>query len=286
MDMLPVVSKNVTAQEPERTPSRGKSVRWVPFLFGATGRDELPGPVLVRLLTDFGMTAAAARGLLDRLRRQGDLVSTRRGRRVGYRLDGELAAGFRIVRAGARPTPEWPGYFHTLIYHVPEQGRSYRDQLRRLALLSGFGQLTPGVLISLTDHWARLEGRLPPAPPLARIFPARLHLSEPDAAIAASQAWDLPGLDRLYRHHLATLDAALDPRNASDRPTGAAALRHFEQLIGPVLVDSIRAPSLPPALQPKDWVLPRLWTVLAQVQREYLPSVAAHLREVLGGEPG
>jgi hypothetical protein len=49
------------------------------------------------------------------------------------------------------------------------------------------------------------------------------------------------------------------------------------------LVDLLRAPSLPPTLQPSDWHLPALRAAIGQVQHAYFPPVAAYVRGLLDG---
>ncbi len=272
------MSERITDERGGRFPSRGTTARLVPFLFGVTRVTQLSGPILVRLLGDLGIGEAAARAAIARMRVDGDLVATRQGRQVAYQLHGEMARGFQRVRAGAGAASPWEGHFHTLIYQVPESHRAYRDQLRRTALLSGFGLLTPGVLISLTDGFDRLSTVLDRAPTGAVLYRGQLALSENDAAAAAAHAWDLAALDRRYAAHLNTLAAALV---AHDRPVGAAALRHYAELLSPVLVDTLRAPALPPALQPAAWCLRSLRDALGAVGVEYFPAVAAYLTDVL-----
>ncbi|GAB3833781.1 hypothetical protein ACFPIJ_09660 [Dactylosporangium cerinum] len=258
--------------------SRGRSVRLVPFLFGVAGQDELPGPALLRLLGDLGLSPGAGRALIARLRGEGHLSTTRRGRHVSYRLDGDLARGFHRLRSGPTAEVTWPGHFHALVYQVPEDERAFRDRLRRAAILKGFGILIPGVLISLHDRFHDLADVLQEAPASARIHPARLQLAEPDAASAAAAAWDLPALNEILRGHVARLTSA----PAVPLPTGAAALRELNDLLGPVYVDMLRAPVLPAQLRPADWAMPELRAEMGRVSRALHQPVADHLAAVTG----
>src|SRR5258706_4582347 len=117
--MLTNVSERVTSDEPR---GRGRSVRLVPFLFGIAHRldqTELPGPVLVRLLGDLGLTAPAARALIARMRRDGQPAGERHGRMVDYRLVGEAAPAVERIRTAATGPP-WSGHVHTPRYQVPQ----------------------------------------------------------------------------------------------------------------------------------------------------------------------
>ncbi len=275
-----------------RTPSRGRSVGLVPFLFGVTGRDVLPGSVLRRLLGDVGLSPDAARAVLSRMRRHGQLASDRRGRGVEYRLIGEFARSFQRVRdqATARP-PEWHGHFHALLYQVPERHRSYRDTLRRSAVLCGYGILQPGVLIAPTDRSGRLAAVLSRQPEDAQVWLSNLAMTPDNAARAASLAWDLPELARRYHHHISRLAgrlAAPPPGLAAGCPgrsaapaAGVAMLRGFVDLLAPALIDTLRNPGLPAILLPQDWPAPALQQAANEFTTTFGPTIQTYLDSLL-----
>jgi len=251
----------------------------VPFLFGvasAVDLAELPGPALVRMLGDLGLSDPAARALIARMRRDGQLTGTRHGRSVHYRLAGAFAESFQRVRTGATGSP-WRGHFHTVLYQVPERHRAFRDALRRTAQFAGYGLLQQGVLICPEDRRDRLAGVLADAPDEAQVHFARLELPTPDAARAARTAWRLDELDALYRTHAATLRAALTDVPAPD----GASLRRFADLLSEPLVDTLRATGLPPELAPPDWSLPELRRAIGQLHGLYLAPVTAYVRQLV-----
>jgi phenylacetic acid degradation operon negative regulatory protein len=256
----------------------------VPFLFGiarALERTELPGPVLVRLLGDLGLTAPAARALIARMQRDGQLAGERRGRTVDYRLVGEFARTFERIRTAAA-APDWAGHFHTVLYQVPERHRAFRDQLRRVAVFAGYGLLQQGVLVCTTDRREQMAPVLDTAPAQAQVLFGELHLSTEDAARAAYHAWDLATLAHTYHRHIRTLRAVIDQPGAP-RPDGHT-LRRFADLIGEPLVDTLRATALPPELAPPDWPLPQLWAAIAELQREYVPPTVEYLHGLFDGD--
>jgi len=264
---------------PGRGPSPRPSARLVPFVFGVTGRRELPGTVLVRLLEDLGLTAGAARAVIARLRAEGNLAGTARGRGVDYRVDGILVRGFERVRTGG-PGVEWSGAFHALIYHVPEADRAFRDQLRRVAFLSGFGLLSHGILISLFDRFGELDALLAGAPADARIYRCRLAMSEAEASRAAREAWDLDELGSAMRAHLEVLQAAVSPSTGPERVDGEA-LRYFAELTGPALGALLRAPSLPAVLRPPGWPVDELRAAIEAVELRHFPPVRRYVERLL-----
>ncbi len=265
----------------------------VPFLFGATGRTALPGPVLRRLLGDLGLSADAGRALLSRMGRHGQLTSERRGRCVEYRLSGEFAESFERVRTQAMTRPAgWTGSYHALLYQVPEHHRTFRDALRRAAVLSGYGVLQQGVLISPTDRSSALAQWLADRPPGAEVWLSHLTLASQDAARAAATAWDLPDLARTYRQHIDRLCARLDAGTTA--PTGprapalqgeVARLRDYTHTLLPILIDTLREPVLPKDLLPDDWPGPRLRTTLDEYTATFEPAIQAYLRELLHPAP-
>lgn len=275
-----------------RTPSRGRSVGLVPFLFGVTGRDVLPGSVLRQLLSDVGLSPDAARAVLSRMRRHGQLASDRRGRGVEYRLIGEFARSFQRVRdqATARP-PEWHGHFHALLYQVPERHRSYRDTLRRSAVLCGYGILQPGVLIAPTDRSSRLAAVLSRQPEDTQVWLSNLAMTPDHAARAASLAWDLPELARRYHHHISRLAGRITapppgladgcPGRSAAPEAGVAMLRDYVDLLTPALIDTLRNPGLPAILLPPDWPAPALQQAVNEFTATFGPTIQSYLDSLL-----
>jgi phenylacetic acid degradation operon negative regulatory protein len=272
------VSESV-ASEP--SDGRGRSLRLVPFLFGvalAAGRTELPGAALVTLLGDLGLTGSAARGLLARMKRDGQLAGTRRGRTVDYRLAGPFAEAFHRIRAGAVGA-DWQGHFHAVLYQVPERHRPFRDQLRRAGIFAGYGLLQQGVLISPSDRRDRLTATLEKAPAAAQVHFGTLQMAIDDARRAAATAWDLAALEHTYRGHLTTLRRALARR--STPPPSGTTLRRFADTTSAILVDTLRASGLPPQLAPDQWSLPELRHVIEEFEKMYLAASVRYLRDVL-----
>ena len=273
------VSESVTSTDAD---GRGRSVRLVPFLFGIAAelhRTELPGPVLVTLLGDLGLTASAARALIARMQHDGQIAGTRRGRTVDYRLAGAFAESFHRIRDRATG-PAWSGHFHAVLYQVPERHRAFRDALRRVGRFVGYGQLQQGVLICPTDRRDKLEAVLASTPAGAEVHFGRLYFEPAEAARAAYTAWDLGELDRRYRGHIRALRTAL-ARRGTPPPADGRTLRRFATLLSGPLVDTLGGSTLPPELAPEGWALPELRAAIGAVQRVYLPACTAYLRELL-----
>jgi phenylacetic acid degradation operon negative regulatory protein len=277
---LTAVTGSVTPPASPARPQRSTTVALVPFLFGVTGADELGGVALTRLLGDLGVSAGAARQQLARMRRDGQLSASRRGRGTGYRLAGPFAATFRRLRSGAaRTPPPWEGYFHAVMYQVPEARRAYRDRLRRIAQLVGYGLMQQGVLIAARDLSGHLAAVLAEAPPGCQIQQASIGVPAADAARIALSAWDLEDVASSLRGHIATLSASSDA--STTPPATAETLRRLEQLLNAPNVDLIRNPNLPTELLPADWPAPQLADLMSQVRGRYLPAARQYATAVI-----
>ncbi|MGW5684848.1 hypothetical protein [Nonomuraea sp. NPDC003754] len=277
------VSKSVTGQQGPANVSRGANIGLVPFLYGVAGREELPGTVLTRLLTDVGLTEGAARSLIARMRRDGLLAATPRGRGADYHLAGNFLADFRRARdRRAGPPPVWDGYFHAVFYTVPESQRAYRDRLRRAATLARYGLMQPGVLISPADRRAHLLEELGGQPPAGTVYYGRVGLSTADAADVAYRAWELGELNSRFHEHAVRLRAAAREPMTPVEPNGAA-LAAYIRLFGGALVDTLRAPPLPQELLPDDWGLPALHAAIGEVFARFGPPSQEYVARVLAG---
>jgi phenylacetic acid degradation operon negative regulatory protein len=261
-------------------PQRSHTIALVPFLFGVTGADELAGVALTRLLGDLGVGAGAARQQLARMRRDGQLSAYRRGRGVDYSLAGPFAATFRRLRSGAAMTPpSWQGQFHALMYQVPEAHRAYRDRLRRISQLVGYGLMQQGVLIAPRDLSGHIAAVVAEAPPGCQIQQATIGLPAADAARIARSAWDLDDVADSLRGHITALSAASD--FSTTPPATADTLRRLAQLLNAPYVAVIRNPGLPVELLPADWPAPQLAELMSQVRGRYLPSARQYASTVI-----
>jgi len=235
--------------------------------------------VLVRLLGDLGLSVPAARALIARMRRDGQLAATRRGRTVEYRLAGAFAESFHRIANRATGAP-WAGCFHAVLYQVPERHRAFRDLLRRTGTFAGYGLLQQGVLISPTDRRERLEQVLARTPRDAQVHFGELRMDRAAAARAAYAAWDLGALDRIYRAHTRNLRAALAKRGGPP-PAEGRTLRRLSEVVTKPLVDLLLSTGLPAELAPEGWSRPEMEKAIDEVQQAYVPPAAAYVRRLL-----
>ncbi|RZT87964.1 PaaX family transcriptional regulator [Pseudonocardia sediminis] len=267
------VGPTAGSSRPRRSPTSGL----VATLFQLSGRSELPGVALVALLGEFGLSTAAARRHLARMRDDGQLAGVRSGRGTTYRMAGPF--GRRVVQLGEEigtGPPVWEGHFHALLFAVPESRRPYRDRLRRVASLVGYGQLQAGVLISVGDRSAQIAEVLAECPDDARVTRATISLDTAEAARVAIPAWDLDDVAATLAGHADTLESVLaeDTAPAAD----GATMRRFGELFNAVFIDLVRDPRLPEELRPPDWPYHRLLVAMDEVRHRFGPPAVEFLQ--------
>jgi phenylacetic acid degradation operon negative regulatory protein len=158
---------------------------------------------IVRLLSEFGFSAGAARVALARLVRRELLEREKEGRLVYYRITARAAAVLdegddRIFSLGR--TPRRADLWTVLWHAIPEEMRVERSRLARRLRFLGFGSLQDGTWISPHHREAEVVSLLEELDVgehagllLARSAPF------PDFGKFAARAWDLDALAERYR---------------------------------------------------------------------------------------
>jgi phenylacetic acid degradation operon negative regulatory protein len=237
---------------------------------------QLGGRALIRLLADLGLSEAASRSLLLRMRREGWLDSQRAGREARYRLTPAIySAQTRIDNQLHGQRPEWTGSFSGVLYEVPERARAFRDRLRRTAQLLGYATLRPGLLVATTDRWEELAALLPARPAGSQVLRARLSLGDDDSRRVAARIWGLDDLAARYRSVMDASQAEID--QAQRHPPGAAAFRAFAAATLPIYDASTEDPDLPAELLPPGWPGDQMGAVLERAFRAFYPLISDYL---------
>jgi phenylacetic acid degradation operon negative regulatory protein len=265
---------------PEISPQMSR----VTFAFGAAAvpfggklpNGQLTGRALIQLLADLGLSQAAARSLLLRMRKEGWLESERSGREARYRLAPAIdAAQARIERQLRGHRPEWAGYFNGILYEIPEPARAFRDRLRRTAQLLGYATLRPGLLVATTDRWAELASLLPGHPSGSQVLQIQVRLGEADSRLVAARLWALDALAGQYRLVLAAARERTD--QADQHQPGPPAFRAFAAATLPIFEASAADPDLPAELLPADWPGHQLGSALGRAYRAFFPGISGYL---------
>jgi phenylacetic acid degradation operon negative regulatory protein len=268
--------------EPEVSPRMGL----VCFAFGAAAvpfggqlpDGQLSGRALIQLLADLGLSEAASRSVLLRMRKEGWLDSQRSGREARYRLAPAInSAQARIESQLRGKRPPWEGFFCGILHEIPEPERAYRDRLRRTAQLLGYATLRPGLLVATSDRWAELAGLVPePPPPGSQLLRVQIRLEAADSRLVAARLWGLDELAARYREVLASSRALTD--QADRHPPGPAAFRAFADATLPIFDASTADPDLPDELLPEQWPGPELGAALGRAFRAFYPVIAGYLQ--------
>ncbi|WP_339146324.1 MULTISPECIES: phenylacetic acid degradation operon negative regulatory protein PaaX [unclassified Sutcliffiella] len=105
---------------------------------------------LIKLLNEFGHNDQAVRAAISRMNKQGWVQAKKKGNKSYYFLTERGVK--RIDEAAKRifklKTDSWDGKWRMLMYTIPEEIRSVRDELRKELVWSGFGTLSNSCWIS------------------------------------------------------------------------------------------------------------------------------------------
>ncbi|GAA0344526.1 phenylacetic acid degradation operon negative regulatory protein PaaX [Bacillus carboniphilus] len=108
---------------------------------------------LIRLLKEFGHNEQSVRAAISRMNKQGWVQSRKEGNKSYYFLSKRGVE--RMDEAANRifklKPDNWDQKWRMLIYSIPEEKRSIRDELRKELVWSGFGTISNSCWISPND---------------------------------------------------------------------------------------------------------------------------------------
>jgi phenylacetic acid degradation operon negative regulatory protein len=248
--------------------------------------EYLPSAALVGLASEFGVTAAAARVALSRLRRRGLLASSKTGRRTYYGLTQRaklvLAEGRRRIMAFGTRSEPWDGRWTVAAFSVPEEQRALRHTLRTRLRWLGFAPLYDGMWVSPQDAVGQalevLRGLgVERATVMLATFP-------PDNPLAGTPitAWDLEHIRKLYEGFVEEYEPLLERVRqggvgASEALNARTALmdtwRNFPNL----------DPELPDRLLPPGWPRRQARDIFAEIYDGLGPLAEVRVKQVVSG---
>lgn len=253
----------------------GQSQAAVGLSFGLLEAAALPGPVLVTMMGDLGISEAAARGTLARMLKNHELEATHHGRVAVYRLSGRHLELFSLIKENPAGPP-WTGHFHTVIYDIAESDRRMRDWVRRKAFEAGYGSPRPGVLISPVDRSAWIE---PLRGPGRMIEAGQFGCDLPTARRLAERAWNLKEIGAQVEASCRKLERKL--AGAAPTPSGVEAVRALNELWMDISVMHQQIPLLPAEFLPPGWSLTRLYELTFAESERYESGVHEYQRQVI-----
>lgn len=247
-------------------------------------------------MSELGGSPAAAKALLHRMTRYGQLDLERRGRVGVYRLAGQFRSGVAAVRDDEMPTEgtpagETPGSgaaagptglagsggsarLHLLIYDLPERQRSLREAIRTTAFRHGYRALRPGVLVGTADRSANMSDVLTQA----SVHAGWWELSHDGAELVLRQAFNLDALAANYRR---VADGLRDAASSGAELSGADALRLLYRSGNEAYILLMSDAQLPHDLLPADWPLGELVQALGELHQVASPAVDQFIAEVV-----
>ena len=253
-------------------------------------RSPVPGAAIVRLLAEFGISAASARNTLSRLAKRGLIVSARDGRRTSYRMadDAKEIHDRRIrhfLAFGAAPVPD-TGEWTVVLFSLPESQRDLRRVLRTRLQENGLASLFDGIWIRPGDH----------REPVARLLADLSIGSSASLLLARFSAEVFGGRDPLSAFDLDGLRAGYDGFIERHAPLRArvreGAVGLAEALVARTqIMDAWRTlpdadPGLPTALLPDDWPLAAARALFLEVYDALAPLAELRLRSLLREHAG
>ncbi|HMK11062.1 MAG TPA: PaaX family transcriptional regulator C-terminal domain-containing protein [Acidimicrobiales bacterium] len=247
-------------------------------------RHEIPSATLVRLVTEFGVTAASARIALNRLTKRGFLERAKSGRNTSYSLtDGAVAfleeGAARILGFGG-PYVEWGGQWCCVAFSVPEIERHVRGSLRSRLRFAGFAPLYDGLWICPRDRADRaLKIITALQVETATVFNAEVVPGGPNGG-APQSAWNLSEIRSQYDAFIRSHSPARKQLETGRfSPTQALVTRH--SIVDDWLLLSFADPELPDVLLPSRWPRDEARSIMLEVYDGLASLAAARVRTIL-----
>ncbi|SFA88455.1 MULTISPECIES: phenylacetic acid degradation operon negative regulatory protein PaaX [unclassified Bacillus (in: firmicutes)] len=108
---------------------------------------------LIKLLHEFGHNDQSVRAAISRMNKQGWVQADKIGNKSFYSLTGR---GIKRIEEAAKrifklKPDEWDGKWRILMYSIPEEIRTVRDELRKELVWSGFGSMSNSCWISANN---------------------------------------------------------------------------------------------------------------------------------------
>ena len=239
---------------------------------------------LLYLLELLGVSDRTARTTLSRMKKQGWFDTVKDGRRSYYVI---TDSGREIVAQGDKrifetPINNWGGNWQVVVYSLPEEKRTLRNELRKKLIWFGFGNLAPGTWIGAHDRQAELEkivGDMGIREQVSLFNGQRVGLMTDEEIVA--KCWDLETLDDEYAQFVAKWRAQLEGQE-SQLAAMSAETRFYTRFMLTFDFQPFprKDPNLPTILLPEDWsgyAARRLFTAYRLKLNEGLPQFFQNL---------
>jgi phenylacetic acid degradation operon negative regulatory protein len=220
------------------------------YIINASGTISVKS--LIKIMKEFGFSEGAVRAGLFRLKQKGliEMIDKKRCRLSESGLF-RLEEGMR--RVYDRPNDKWDGKWRIVIYNIPENNRSIRDQLRKTLIWLGFGYLTQSVWVSPNPVEDTLKRFIDEIKSKNTEVEVHMFLAEyiGDPKDIVKKCWNLNDVEKKYKEFIG---------NWKDLLNSIEKLKPNEAFITRIrLVHEYRKflhidPNLPRDLLPENWI--------------------------------
>jgi phenylacetic acid degradation operon negative regulatory protein len=243
------------------------------MLHGRAGDGSLWIGALIRLMSSFGVSAAAVRQAVSRMSRQGWLAARREGNRAYYVV---TERGLRRIRELSPriygPVIEWDGRWRLLTYAIGERHRRRRERLRKELSALGWATLSPSTWISPSDTLAAARDA---AGSTLTLDAVHFFTSEYRGPLSDREllehCWNVVEIAAAYNQFIARYAPRLERESERGRLTDEAALVERLWLVHDYRKFAYLDPGLPSELLPAHWP----GTAAAALFREYYAALDA-----------
>ncbi len=241
---------------------------------------------LIRLMEQFGFNAQAVRAAVSRMSRQGWLQVRKEGNKSYYKMTKRGVkrleeAAQRIYKLKQEP---WDGKWRMLIYTIPEEKRSIRDELRKELIWSGFGQISTSCWVTPVDLHERVVEMFDRYEINLYVDYFICHYQGPGTSKSMiEKCWNIEDIRLRYTEFMDTYKKKFGEtlRNKDDRMfDNALCFVERTKLVHEYRKFLFYDPGLPEELLPQGWI----GTEAAQLFREYyqqLAVTASHFFEIV-----
>lgn len=215
---------------------------------------------LLYLLQLLDVSERAARTTLSRMKQRGWFKTHKEGRETCYTIS---ESGRTILLQGderifEQPFSNWDGYWHLVVYSLPEKQRKQRHELRKKLLWFGFGRLAPGTWISPHNREVELLAVQHDLNITEHVTTFMAQTADNQAII--DQCWDIPALQAQYTTFLQRFQPTYKQlrcewmQNGRVQLTAEACFTRRFWLTYEFQRFPLHDPNLPMELLPGDWV--------------------------------
>jgi len=239
---------------------------------------------LIRLFEEFGHNGQSVRAAISRMSKQGWIQSRKEGNNSYYFLTerGESRMEEAANRIFKLQPQTWDGKWRMLMYSIPEEKRSVRDELRKELVWSGFGSMANSCWISPNDLEKELKAIIESYDIKDYVHFFHAHYDGPhEDKKLIEECWDIEDINAKYEGFIASHSAnyvVAKDKIANEEMTEAECFVERAKLVHEYRKFLFIDPGLPEELLPEKW----LGTKASNLFREYyklLAEPASHFFE-------